>query len=192
MFLSSYSPLYLFIITLNYGLSDVKECIFKFRNISETGVNDIIFYVLIFLIIVPNIILKIILKQSNKYTETIKIKEIYEGNDKIVDYILAYIISFITTDFVNLKDGNINILVTGILIQILLCYLYCKGNMIYINPVLNILFKYNIFIAKTDKNNLIILTQNNEKAYNLKEEISENGFKNIRLNCFSHGIYILK
>lgn len=192
MFLSSYSPLYILIITLNYGFNDIRDSITKLLNITSINTSDIILYVLIILIIVPSVILKIILKESDKYTETVKIIGISDGNDKVVDYVLAYIVSFITTDFVNLRDNNINVLATGILIQILLCYLYCKSNMLYINPVLNICFGYNIFIVNTNKNNLIILTKDVNKAYSTKEEILEKGFKNIRLNCFSNGIYILK
>lgn len=192
MFLSSYSPLYILIITLNYGFNDIRDSITKLLNINSINTSDIILYILVILIIVPSVILKIVLKVSDKYTETVKIIGISDGNDRVVDYVLAYIVSFITTDFVNLKDNNINVLITGILIQILLCYLYCKSNMLYINPVLNICFGYNIFIANTNKNNLIILTKDANKAYSTKEEILEKGFKNIRLNCFSNGIYILK
>lgn len=192
MFLSSYSPLYILIITLNYGFNDIRDSITKLLNINSINTSDIILYILVILIIVPSVILKIVLKVSDKYTETVKIIGISDGNDRVVDYVLAYIVSFITTDFVNLKDNNINVLITGILIQILLCYLYCKNNMLYINPVLNICFGYSIFIANTNKNNLIILTKDANKAYSTKEEILEKGFKNIRLNCFSNGIYILK
>ncbi|EKO1912159.1 hypothetical protein PZQ55_001196 [Clostridium botulinum] len=192
MFLSSYSPLYILIITLNYGITDIMDSIIKLRKLANININDMILYVLVILIIVPIIILIFALKVSNDYTETIRIIGVSDGNDKVVDYVLAYIVSFITTDFVNLKDYDINILVTGILIQILLCYLYCKSNMLYINPVLNICFGYNIFIVNTNKKNLIILTKNTDKAYSVKEEISEKGFKNIKLNCFSNGIYILK
>ena len=192
MFLSSYSPLYILIITLNYGFMDIVNSMIKFTNIARINVNDIILYILIILIIFPNIILKIILKVSNDYSETIRMTGISDGNDKVVDYVLAYIVSFITTDFVNLKNDNMNTLVTGILIQILLCYLYCKSNMLYINPVLNICFGYNIFIANTNKKNLIILTKNINKVYSIKEEILEKDFKNIKLYCFSNGIYILK
>ncbi|WP_049041704.1 hypothetical protein [Clostridium sporogenes] len=192
MFLSSYSPLYILIITLNYGFMDIVNSMIKFTNIARININDIILYILIILIIFPNIILKIILMISNNYSETIRITGISDGNDKVVDYVLAYIVSFITTDFVNLKNDSMNTLVTGILIQILLCYLYCKSNMLYINPVLNICFGYNIFIANTNKKNLIILTKNIDKVYSVKEEILEKDFKNIKLNCFSNGIYILK
>lgn len=191
MFLSSYSPLYILIITMNYGISDIKNSLVKLKHISSVSTSDVILYILITLIILCNIILKIILKESNKYTETIKINEIYDGNDKILDYILGYIVSFITTDFVNLADSNSRVLTTGILIQLLLCYLYCKSNMLYVNPVLNICFGYDIFIAETNRSNLIILTKNSNKAYFIKEEIAQQGFKNIRLNCFSQGIYIL-
>ncbi|WP_085829015.1 hypothetical protein [Clostridium massiliodielmoense] len=192
MFLSSYSPLYILIITLNYGLSDIINSFNKLKEISCIDSKDIILYILIFLLVACNFILKIILKESNNYSETIKITGVCEGNNKIMDYILAYIVSFATTDFVNFKEGNRHVVVTVVLMQILLCYLYCKSNMLYINPVLNICFGYDIFIATTNRSNLIILTKNVDKVYLLKEQILKDGFKNIRLSCFSEGIYILK
>lgn len=59
MFLSSYSPLYIFIITLNYRINDIIISISKIISfkINEIGKNDIILYILILLIFLSNIIL---------------------------------------------------------------------------------------------------------------------------------------
>ena len=192
MFLSSYSPLYVFIITLNFNLCEIKSSLFKITNLSLINRNDIILYTLILLIIIPNIILKKMIKESSSYSETVKITSIDNGDNKILDYILAYIVTFMTTNYVNLKDSNSNVIITGILIQLLLGYLYCKANMFYINPVLNLIYGYHIFIASTDKKNIIILSKKENNIYDIKKDISESTYKRIRLKYFSKGIYIYK
>ena len=191
MFLSSYSPLYILIITFNYNLNEIGNSILALNNYHNISQKDIFLYILFILIILPNIFLKIILNNSKKYSETIKIKSISNGDEKILDYILAYIVTFMTTNYVDLKTANSNILITGVLIQVLLGYLYCRGNMLYINPVLNILYKYHIFIATTERKDIIILSRKEDKIYNIKKELIGNEKKSIKLNYFSKDIYIL-
>ena len=58
MFLSSYAPLYIFIITLNFNLSEIKNSLYKLSDISLINNNDVILYIMILLVIVPNVILK--------------------------------------------------------------------------------------------------------------------------------------
>lgn len=198
MFLSSYSPLYIFIITLNYRINDIIISISKIISfkINEIGKNDIILYILILLIFLSNIILFFLISASNKYTEPVNIVSIENCNDKVLDYILAYIVSFITTDFAQLTNSDYKILITSILIQLLLGYLYCKGNMFYINPMLSF-FGYNIYLIKTCDGNAIILSKNEKKLENLTKELLEKDkLKKVYitkiLNFFSEGIYILK
>lgn len=190
MFLSSYSPLYIFIITLNFSLYEIESSIKKITKITAMNSNDIILYTLILLIIIPNLILKLMLKVSMKYSETIKITSIENGDGRLLDYILAYIITFMTTNYVNIKDGDSKVILTGILIQLLLGYLYCKANMFYINPVLNLIFRYHIFIASTETRNVIILSKRKKDIYNIKKDIAEANYKVIRCRYFLNGIYI--
>ncbi|AGY75319.2 hypothetical protein [Clostridium autoethanogenum] len=191
MFLSSYSPLYILTITLNYNFLDIKEAIIKVSNVKNIVYSDILLYGLFLLIVIPNVILYILISISKKYDEPIKLLKIEDGNEKVLDYILAYIVSFVTTDFPKIRTNDSKIVITAILTQILLGYLYCKGNMFYINPILD-LMGYNIYIGKTLQNNVIILSKNKETIKDIKESISKNGFKNIDLNCFADNIYLTK
>lgn len=190
MFLSSYSPLYIFIITLNYTISDIKNSLYRIIVPKEITKVDVIFYILLGLIIVANLGLCLLVKISSKSSETVKIQSVENGNDKILDYILAYIVSFMTTNFAEILKNDSKVIITAILIQILLGYLYCKSNMLYINPVLNII-GYDIFLIETPNNNVIVLTKDKRFYKDTKKEINRNGYKNIEMNCFSKNIYIL-
>ncbi|WP_308780665.1 hypothetical protein [uncultured Clostridium sp.] len=191
MFLSSYSPLYLFIITLNYTICDIKISLGKIFNIKQIDSNDIVLYVLIVVAIISNIILCIFVNTSKKYSEPVEIIEIENGNEKVLDYILAYIVSFVSTDFAQITNNDSKGIITAILIQILLGYLYCKSNMFYINPILNFI-GYDIYLIKTSNDKFVLLSNNKECINEIQNEIMQSGSKSIELNCFSKGIYINK
>lgn len=191
MFLSSYSPLYLFIITLNYRLYDIKVSLSKILYINQVNSNDIILYVLIILTIISNLILYILITASKKYSEVVRIIEIENGNEKVLDYILAYIVSFVCTDFAQITNNDSKSIITAILIQGLLGYLYCKSNMFYINPILNFI-GYDIYLIKTNNDKFVLLSKNKESINTIQNNIIQNGYKSIELNYFSKGIYISK
>lgn len=191
MFLSSYSPLYLFVITLNYTINDIKISLAKITDFSLINANDIVLYILIGLIVISNLILYVLIITSKKFSEPVKIIEIENGNEKVLDYILAYIVSFICTDFAQITSNDSKGITTAILIQGLLGYLYCKSNMFYINPILNFI-GYNIYIIKTNNNNFVLLSRNKECFSKIQNSIIKSGYMNVELNYFSKGIYILK
>ena len=174
MFLSSYTPLYFFVITLNYSLYDVKLSILNIFKISVWTTSDIFLYVLLIVIIFPNIFLLIVIRLSRNYPETITITNIEDANDKILDYILAYIVSFISTDFANISNADSKVIHTAIWIQVLLGYLYCRGNMFYINPVLNLLGGFDIYSIETGNNTVILLSKNTETFESLKDQLMNN------------------
>lgn len=189
MFLSSYSPLYLFIITLNYTINDIKISLMKIFEFSKIDSKDMILYILIGLMVISNVVLYILLRSSKKFSEQVKIIEIENGSEKVLDYILAYIVSFICTDFAQITNIDSRSIVTAILIQVLLGYLYCRSNMFYINPILNFI-GYDIYLIKTNNNNFVLLSKDKECFSEIKSDIIENNYKIIVLNYFSKGIYI--
>lgn len=189
LFLSSYSPLYLFLITYNYSLDDVKNAFYRIYNVSAIGKLDILFYILILLIILPIIGLFILVKLSKSNSELVKINKIANANDRILDYILTYIVSFMTTDFSKMSESDSKVLLTFIFIQFLLGYLYCKNNMLYINPVLNII-GFNIYTIETPKNSIIVLSKNKKFFNYVKQQIDINHSTNMPLYCFADKIYI--
>lgn len=189
MFLSSYSPLYLFLITYNFTLPDMKNSIYRIYMYSAIEKMDIMFYILVMLMVLPSFGLYFLVRLSKSGSEAVKIKKISNSNDKVLDYILTYIVSFMTTDFSKMSEGNSKILVTFILIQLLLGYLYCKNNMLYINPLLNII-GFNIYSVETDKNEVIVLTKNKEFYNNVKQEIDIRESSVKSLCCFADRIYI--
>lgn len=53
MFLSSYSPLYILTMTLNYKFSDIVQSIIKITDIKHSNYSDILLYSLLYVIQVP-------------------------------------------------------------------------------------------------------------------------------------------
>ena len=192
LFLSSYSPLYILLITYNYSAKDIVNAMSNLKNINLIDMKDIVLYSLCLLIIIPNLLLWKFLKDSEHYSETIEIKEIVSGDDKLLNYILGYIVTFMTTSYIDFASASSKIIITGIIIQVLLGYLYCKANMLYINPVLSIIGGYHIFIATTRKKEIIILVKNEEKIFDIKNKLENTNSSNLKLKYFTKDIYILK
>lgn len=167
-FLSSYTPLWLILIILNFpcNLRDKKS----------------IFWVLFFLIItiISNNYVRIELKKirilDNDEPNIIIVKKAKRINNVSVEYIITYAMSFITFDLYNLKG-----IISFILLISFFAYLYIKNNQIMYNPMLEIcgykffeieFIKENIGLPITDerknKSRLLISKQykvEHEKIY---------------------------
>lgn len=156
LFFSSYIPLILIVILqlLRVSLEAIKYKhnmllftpstwvnIFKLKYI-----NWIIFLLLICVLSV--ILLKIILVKTNDHNLQVEINIVNVNNINshyITNYLSVYIFPFITLNM-TLLDG----LGTAIILIIIIGYVYIKNDILYINPILNILFGYNIYSAKIE------------------------------------------
>lgn len=112
--------------------------IIAFQNYEKPKVWLTIFFIVIILII----LLKILLSRVSNYNYySVQIKNINNLNDNaIINYLFIYIFPFITLDFSNIKG-----IMVFLYLFSLLGYIYLRNNIVYINPILNIFFKYNIY-----------------------------------------------
>jgi len=163
LFISSYFPMYLIILIQNIS-SFINKCqqileqnsisiidVISSRQMAIAGLKATFsfleFYVIIFFLILSIMsfyMLNMMLKGLADYKEEsfqLKVISIKNVNYQyVISYLTAYIFPFIT---INLST------VAGILqfavLWGLIGYIYVKNNLVYINPTLNIFFKYNIY-----------------------------------------------
>lgn len=163
LFISSYLPMYLIIIIQNSGsIFDKIEQILNEKNMSIwsvmssknmfiLGLKGVIrfleFYVIFFFIVLSIVSLYLVKKMIDSLRDykdesfQLKVTNVKNGNYQyVITYFSAYIFPFITINL-STVSGMLEFLVLWWLIG----YIYVKNNLIYINPTLNIFFKYNIY-----------------------------------------------
>lgn len=163
LFISSYLPMYLIIIIQNSGsIFDKIEQILNEKNMSIwaimssksmiiLGLKGIMrfleFYVIFFFIVLSIVSLYLVKRMIDSLRDykdesfQLKVTNIKNGNYQyVITYFSAYIFPFITINLSTIS-GILEFLVLWWLIG----YIYVKNNLIYINPTLNIFFKYNIY-----------------------------------------------
>lgn len=112
----------------------------------------------IFLLIVISIALIILLKivlhctKDPNLTTDIDIQEVNNMNSNyITNYFSVYIFPFITLNMTSLDGVG-----TVIILTVIIGYVYIKNDILYINPILNIIFKYNIYSIEIKENSKLI------------------------------------
>lgn len=164
LFTSSYSPMLVIIGIQNYDKPIVWIIVISF--------------IAIVLALLKLIILNI--KKYNPYDYTIE-KVTSLNSDTVTNYLFIYLFPFITLDLTQTKNA--------IILFFLFCligFLYVKSNIIYINPVLNVVFRYNIYSSELAINNqiskVILITK--------KSEVDLKRNRNLKLGRLSKDIFI--
>lgn len=159
LFLSSYIPLSLIVILQMIRVSndflDNKKLTFVLSDY-ETWMNffQLLYYeeilILVFVIILLLLALKIILRKSidTNLLCDLEIKGINNiSSHYITSYFAVYIFPFITLNMTTFDGiGTVLILIS------IIGYVYIKNDILYINPVLNILFKFNVYSIDISEN----------------------------------------
>lgn len=180
LFLSSYIPLYMIIIIQNSSslISKVQAMISNKEFIVKRLLECTEVYVVVFCFLLTVTLLILLIRmirntefKNNTNGTSIKVIELKDNNHNyITSYIAVYILPFITLNLTTL---------TGILQFLVLFYfigfIYLKYTMIFINPILNIIFKINIYDAVLEddngnvKDDCILLSANNKKRLENKK-----------------------
>jgi hypothetical protein len=199
LFLSSYIPLFTIIIIQNFfslfeKVKDILEAkdimlleMFTKSDYLIKGIVSILsfdeFWIITFFVIVITTLLFELARLLNKLNDTkpfkVKIKEIKNVNHELVtSYFAIYIFPFITLNLTQLS-GIIQFLFLGTIIG----YVYIKNELFYVNPVLNIIFKFNIYNAKMiyeDENSGKIVFNSFLLSQKSKEQLNENYYADVR------------
>lgn len=180
LFLTAYYPLFLILSVQNSKLIEKLFNIgifrIEFKDFNDSFIYGLVFGILFF------ILLKVFIKCQNKSnTSQYKVVKIKDMSHETLNYILTYLIAFLSLKLNDPKD-IISILILLFIIGII----YINSNLLYINPFLQLL-NYSIYeltIKKeiTEKSIVIIaILQNNKLIKNKYINISlvNEGFKNI-------------
>ncbi len=134
LFLSSYVPLFIFFTILNtFGLFP----------------GDIITGAMAFVGIVGFSILVSRTGTSNR--DNLKIGSLQVRNGDFIAYTVTYIVPFLAT-----PQSSVNEKIVLILLLALLCFLYIKSELFYINPLFS-LMGYKLFQVTTEQGKSVVL-----------------------------------
>ncbi len=151
LFLSAYSPL--------FALLGLRILLDNYTVITEWDMFSLGVSLIFIVIIFSNFILYYLLRKSKKEDRykhiTVKHKE--NLNHIYLEYLITYIIPFFFFFYSNVKD-----IFLLFLLLIVVCFMYLKSNLIYVNPMIN-LFGYNLFkIDDPFQNEYMLLTKQNK------------------------------
>ena len=120
MFISSYFPLYIMLLILEYNSFNTKDKLLK-------G-NSLFFVSCMLVCIIISLISTIIIFQGNG-SKPIEIEDLERPDDTIISYMMTYIIPLLTNDYHNGQVMTVNII-----LFMLIGYLYIRLNLMYLNP----------------------------------------------------------
>lgn len=168
MFISSYFPLYIMLLILNYD---------KCTDPLNSGNIKVKVFISVMICCLIFSFASVLLLTLSTATRKIKITDLERPGDTIISYMMTYIIPILTTNM-----GDNQAVIVNVILFLLIGYLYIRLNLLYLNPLWS-MFGYLSYKANSD---LIIIT--NIKFSELKH------LKDVQLNGFflANDIFVVK
>ncbi len=151
LFLSAYTPL--------FALLGLRILFDNYKVITEWNMFSFGILLISIVIIFSNFILYYLLRKSKKEDNCkhIMIKHKENLNHVYLEYLVTYIIPFLNINYSNITD-----IFLLLLLLMIVCFMYIKSNLIYVNPIINLL-GYNLFkIDDPFQNEYMLLTKRNK------------------------------
>ncbi|WP_418948268.1 hypothetical protein [Phascolarctobacterium faecium] len=120
MFISSYFPLYIFLLVLQFKAEFFYECI---------SIKNLIFLLLMIAFILISFF-SIYFLTNSKGTNQLRVNGVKRANDEVISYVFTYIIPILSFSL----DDSRMLIVNGLLFA-LIWFLYIKLNLMYLNPL---------------------------------------------------------
>lgn len=127
LFISSYFPLYIFIVVIKY------ESILNSFFIEDGYLSKLLFFILVFLIII-SICVACVIKFTNISSNQRRIISVERDSDSIISYIFTYIIPIMSA--FNDTSVSYSFILVNLLLFLMVWYLYIKLSILYLNPLL--------------------------------------------------------
>ncbi|MEG7965893.1 hypothetical protein [Bacillus cereus group sp. Sample30] len=192
LFASSYIPLYVIMIFQLWESSKEKiKNTFHFSFFKITTWNSILeledikkiaFLTILTIVLVIILAYLLFTPTDPNTTKNLSIREVDSINvNYITSYFSVYIFPFITLNFT-----TFNGMATMIILVSLIGYVYIKNDLVYINPILHLLFRYNIYEVDIIENNETKKVTILSKKSRLKLKTSTN----LKFNKLSTNIWI--
>ncbi|WLR41843.1 hypothetical protein LC087_13465 [Bacillus carboniphilus] len=142
LFLSSYLPLFIILFLMN--INNLLLCLFIWMIITVTILT-----------------LKMYLDKPLKATPNfpIKLDMVYSKGSEALNYIVTYIIPFISFNSnITNSDGDFNIptIFAFLVLFLVIGYLYMHNNLYHINPVLSLFYDINIAHGENGENLIVV------------------------------------
>lgn len=172
LFVSSYIPLFLFLIINSLDFCNNKSIY------SQLGQLKILIPILM-LIILSIILLRLVCKP--KYTSKFEIKsEYYNSIEKTGENVISYLMTYIVPLMSSIQNGKLdfNNLIINIFLFIIIGIVYVKQDLVYLNPLLSCL-TFNVF--KTKEENHYIITR---LSFNKIKEFEVTSCEEYRLELY--------
>ena len=182
LFISSYFPLYLIILVQNIS-SLFNKCteimkeinlriidIMKSKELVKESFFEILKYpeiymigICLILIVLSYFLVRNMLEDIKNYSESSFIVKVLQSKSLNYEYVLTYFSIYIFP-FITLNLSSFSGIIQFFILWLLVGYVYVKNSLVYINPLLNIVFKYNIY-------NIELEYDDDGKALNVKDII---------------------
>lgn len=160
LFLSSYTPLFLILLLkvtsqLVDNYQESEQIVIK-SFLLANWVSILVLIILFLIIIFPNIILGLILKDTKRTNnpKQVKVKSVNKMNHIYMEYLISYIIPFLAFDFSDFFDMS-----ALMLLIVTIGIIYINSDLLYININFNIR-GYNLFnIIDVDNKEYMLLSK---------------------------------
>lgn len=186
MFLSSYTPLFLILLlkaisnildkAKDYANLKIPEAIpgnvtfveqaqvitqYKTEFVSLNIIPIVVIATIILIIIVPNLILEFILRdtKSSINTKDLYINSVQKINHIYMEYLISYIIPFLSFDYSNFFD-----MLSLLILLLTICIIYINSDLLYVNINFSIR-GYNLFKVYNEKQDEYMVLSKKKRLY---------------------------
>lgn len=146
LFFIAYYPLFLILLIQNSKLID-RFFAWNFKNFKFIELNDVFLWGIILGLIIFAIITIFLKFQNNTNTIQYKVLSIKDISHETLNYILTYLIAFLSLDMNSPK-----MILSIILLLFIIGVIYINSNMLYVNPILQLL-GYSIYELTATRHN---------------------------------------
>jgi hypothetical protein len=138
MFISSYFPLYIILLILNFDIKKSKVLFVK---------NNV--FLIILIIFCGISIITVINLKHTKGNENHIFSDIEKTEDTIISYLMTYIVPILSINI-----SNTDTIIINCILYVLIGFMYIKLNLIYLNPLF-LICGYYVYKAKDE---MVIIT----------------------------------
>ncbi|AVK95596.1 hypothetical protein FCT18_17125 [Lysinibacillus sphaericus] len=174
-YIASYFPLYILLIISNYnvfwGVDKLKQ-IAKFENKPIS-----IFILVLVVLVLIAFLFQLLVSKILKITERHKFKTMKRHDDKILNYVVTYIVPMLS-----INVSNTSTLISNLGLFVLFGFLYVKNSLVHLNPML-LIFGYNIYV---DEDDVIVIS--NRTLY----QLNSNAGERVHARRLSENIYLIR
>lgn len=159
MFISSYLPLYVLVIIINFPQITTLRFI-----TSPVSTYLFLLIILFFMLISIVVLFYILFKKTNRTTPVGYYKKL---DDNLISYIMTYLIPLLSIDIYNIYSITVNII-----LFLMIGLIYTKNDLVYLNPLFSLV---GFYVYKTDADIYIITKMKITQLDNMREKGIEVG-----------------